>query len=201
MPENCFSINFDYRCPFARNANEHVVAALRGGASWEVAFRGFSLTQTYVEDGGLPAWEDPARSKETMAVAAGIVVRDRFPDLFLEAHLALFALRHDHGHDLRDEGEIRKTLVQSGVDADAVFEEIGSGWPLATLGREHEEAVIRHQAFGVPTFISGSEAVFVRLMTRPAGDAKVARATIERILDLITGHPEINEYKHTSIPM
>jgi len=43
--------------------------------------------------------------------------------------------------------------------------------------------------------------VFVRLMTRPNGDAELARATIDRVLDLLTGHPEINEYKHTSVPM
>ena len=47
---------------------------------------------------------------------------------------------------------------------------------------------------------SEDEAVFVRLMTRPAGDVKLARETIDRVLDLVIGHPELNEYKHTSVP-
>ena len=201
MDSTAFSINFDYRCPFARNANEHVIAALRAGAPYDVTFKGFSLTQIYVEDGELPAWEDPEKYAEMIAVAAGIVVRDLFPEKFLDAHLSLFALRHDDGEDLRDEEQIRKALRRADVDDDAVFAEIAKGWPLAAIGKEHEEAVDSYQAFGVPTFVAGEQAVFVRLMTRPEGDAAVATATINRVLDLLTGHPEINEYKHTSVPM
>ena len=201
MERAAFSINFDYRCPFARNANEHVITALRTGAPYDVNFKGFSLTQIYVGENEVPAWENPETYNEMIAVAAGIAVREKFPDEFLAAHLSLFALRHDDGEDLRDEAQIRKALRRAGVDDDAVFDEIADGWPIATIGEEHEEAVTKHQVFGVPTFISGDEAVFVRLMTRPNGDAELARATIDRVLDLLTGHPEINEYKHTSVPM
>jgi hypothetical protein len=37
-------------------------------------------------------------------------------------------------------------------------------------------------------------------MTRPGNDAALATATIERILDLLLHHVELNEFKHTSIP-
>ena len=201
MESTAFSINFDYRCPFARNANEHVITALRAGAPYDVTFKGFSLTQIYVEDGATPAWEDPSKYTEMIAVAAGIVVRELFPEKFFDAHLSLFSLRHDDGEDLRDAAQVRRALDRAGVDADVVFAEIEKGWPLATIGKEHLEAVETYQAFGVPTFVSGDQAVFVRLMTRPQGDATVASATIDRVLDLLTGHPEINEYKHTSVPM
>ena len=36
MSKLSFDVNWDYRCPFARNAHEHLVAALAGGADWEV---------------------------------------------------------------------------------------------------------------------------------------------------------------------
>jgi hypothetical protein len=36
-------------------------------------------------------------------------------------------------------------------------------------------------------------------MTRPEGDASLARMTIEHVLELLVIHPEINEFKHTSI--
>ena len=62
------------------------------------------------------------------------------------------------------------------------------------------DAVADHDAFGVPTFISGEEAVFVRIMTRPEGDAARATTTIERILELLEDHVELNEFKRTSIP-
>jgi hypothetical protein len=42
--------------------------------------------------------------------------------------------------------------------------------------------------------------VFVRVMDRPGEDAAQATRTIERTLDLLTGWPELNEFKHTSIP-
>jgi hypothetical protein len=40
----------------------------------------------------------------------------------------------------------------------------------------------------------------MRLMTRPAGDGALATKTIERVVDLLNGFPELNEFKHTSIP-
>jgi hypothetical protein len=36
-------------------------------------------------------------------------------------------------------------------------------------------------------------------MTRPQGDGDGARNTIDRILQLVDGHPELNEFKHTRI--
>jgi len=37
-------------------------------------------------------------------------------------------------------------------------------------------------------------------MDRPGDDADRARTTVERVLDLLTTWPELNEFKHTSIP-
>ena len=37
-------------------------------------------------------------------------------------------------------------------------------------------------------------------MNRPEGDAKIAEATIERLLDLFDGFPELNEFKFTKNP-
>jgi hypothetical protein len=36
-------------------------------------------------------------------------------------------------------------------------------------------------------------------MNRPAGDGALGMATIERLLDLMAGWPELNEFKHTSL--
>ena len=79
-----FAVNWDYRCPFARNAHEHVVSALQAGADWDVDFVAFSLSQGHREEGDPPVWEDPAKARDLLAMQAGIVVRDRYPDLFLE---------------------------------------------------------------------------------------------------------------------
>jgi 2-hydroxychromene-2-carboxylate isomerase len=132
-----------------------------------------------------------------MANLAGIVIRDRQPDRFLVVHRALFSARHDDALDLRDGEILAKVLDGAGVDADWVKAEIDSGWPLETYEAEHTDAVARFGVFGVPTFIIGERAVFVRLMDRPTpGERSTA---IDRLLDLIDGWPELNEFKHATL--
>jgi protein-disulfide isomerase-like protein with CxxC motif len=195
-----FSVTWDYLCPFARNVHEHLITGLENGAAWEVTFTPFSLMQAHVEEGGAPVWDAPDQAKGVLALQAGLVVRDRFPDRFLAAHRALFAARHDQSLDLNDRAVVSDALEASGVPSDTVWKEIGEGWPLQALRAAHEESVSRHEVFGVPTFVVGDQAVFVRVMTRPEGNGELARRTIDRVLDLVNGHPEINEYKHTTIP-
>jgi predicted DsbA family dithiol-disulfide isomerase len=195
-----FSVTWDYLCPFARNGHEHLIAALDDGAAWDVTFTPFSLVQNHVEEGAPAVWEKPDGVKGLLALQAGVVARDRFPDRFGAAHVALFAARHDEGGDLADPGVVRRALEGAGVDADQVFAEIADGWPLKSIQAAHEAAVADHQIFGVPTFVMGDRAVFVRLMTRPQGDAALARATVDRVLSLMADNPELNEFKYTSVP-
>ena len=199
MEPRRFAVTYDYRCPFARNAHEHVVAALDDGAGWTVEFVPFSLTEAHREDGEPSAFERADQGTAMTAMEAGIVVRDRFPDRFTALHMALFTARHDDGRDLRDEAVVRDVLRGQGVDDDAVFDAIADGWPRAVFRAGHEAAVADHQVFGVPTFIAGDASAFVRIMSRPDGDAALARATVDHVLDLLVSHPELNEFKHTSI--
>jgi predicted DsbA family dithiol-disulfide isomerase len=194
-----FGLTWDYRCPFARNAHEHVITGLRGGADWEVEFIPFSLSQAHVEEGGTDVWDDPSSDSGLLALQAGVAVRDHDPERFLDAHEAIFALRHDHGLHLRDEATVAEALAGVGVDADAVMAEVRSGSVLDTVRKAHEAAVHDLEVWGVPTFTSDDHAVFVRLMNRPRGDVELARTTIERTMGLLLGWPELNEFKHTSL--
>ena len=194
-----FTATWDYRCPFARNAHEHLIAGLRDGADWDVRFVPCSLGQVHVAEGEPDVWLRPESDSGLLALQVAVVVRDRFPDRFLDVHEALFALRHDEGRHLEDEAEVRRVLTGQGVDADAVFAEVATGAALTTVRDEHTAAADDHDVWGVPTFVQGDEAVFVRLMTRPRGDAELARRTIDRLVDLLGGFPELNEFKHTSL--
>jgi len=199
MTRLSFDVNWDYRCPFARNAHEHLVAGLADGADWEVGFVPFSLSQVHVEEGEPAVWDDPGKASHLIAMEAGIVVRDRHPEAFHDVHLGIFRARHDESKDLRDEAEVRRVLADNGVDPDEVMAEIADGWPLETFRKAHESSVNDHQAFGVPTFMVDGQAVFVRLTTRPEGNAELARATIEHVVTLAQSRPELNEFKHTTI--
>jgi len=194
-----FAVTWDYRCPFARNAHEHVLAGLDAGADWDVRFVPFSLGQVHVEEGQLPIWERPGDDSGIVALQVGTVVRDEFPDAFRAVHGALFALRHDEGRDIRDESLLRKVLDDHGVDADAVFERIASGDALETIRREHSEVAKSHDVWGVPTFIVDDRAAFIRFMHRPNGDLEVGHRTVSRVVDMLETFPELNEFKHTSL--
>jgi 2-hydroxychromene-2-carboxylate isomerase len=194
-----FSVNWDYRCPFARNAHEHLVAALADGAPWDVTFEPFSLSQVHVPEGGTPVWEDPAKAQDLIALASGVVVRDQYADKFLEAHDALFRARHDEGLDLRLPEIVAGVLDGVGLPGVTVVEESRSGAPFDEIRRAHEIAVTKWEAFGVPTFVLGDHAVFVRLMSRPQGDAALARRTIDGVLQIFETLPDLNEFKHTSL--
>ena len=194
MPRE-IAVSFDYRCPFARNAHEAVVSALREGADIDVRFLPFSLDQAHVEEGESPVWERKPDEWGTgvTALLYGIAVRDHFPEGFYDFHLAAFAARHDHGKKLGHEDVVREVVASAGLDVDAVAEEAWSGRPLKTLAAEHTEQVDRFNAFGVPTFIEGDQAVFIRFMERNRVD------DLERALGLLDW-TRLNEFKHTQVP-
>jgi hypothetical protein len=207
MPESprSFQVTFDYRCPFARNAHEHLLAGLDDGADWEVGFVPLSLAQLHRGEDDTPVWDEPETDSGLWALQAGVAVRDRHPERFLEVHRALFAVRHDQGLHL-DATNVHAALagILGQADADGVAEAVAAGDLLPTVRKEHEAAVAGPGAWGVPTFVLGDDrAMFVRLMDRNAGDTAEARAhgrrTIERVLDLLDW-TDLNELKATRIP-
>jgi hypothetical protein len=185
---------WDYRCPFARNGHEAIVNAVRDGSDVEFRFLAFSLDQAHVEEGEPPVWDrEPGDwGTGTLALLYGIAIRDNFPEKFLDAHVELFAQRHDHGLKLGHEDVLEAAVGRVGLDVDAVKAEAWSGRPLKTLIAEHTEAVERHAVFGVPTYIEGDEAVFIRFMERGRAD------DLHRALDLLEW-TRLNEFKRTKI--
>lgn len=194
MPRS-LAVTFDYRCPFARNGHEAVINAVRDGADLDVRYLPFSLDQVHVPEGETPVWErGPAKwGTGVTALLYGIAVRDAFPERFLDAHLALFAQRHDHAKKLGNEDVLQEAIAQVGLDVDAVTAEVWSGRPLKTLASEHMEAVDHWAVFGVPTFIEGNEAVFIRFMDRGRAD------DLLRALELLDW-TRLNEFKRTRVP-
>ena len=170
------------------------------GDEWSVRWLAFSLNQTKVSEGETDVWDDPEMASTRMAVEVGVAVRDGWPDVFPAVHRGLFAARHDRGLDIRDHDVVADVLTANGLDADQVFNEVLGCAPRDVFRIEHTTAVERHRVFGVPTVIAGDQAVFIRLINRPGTDAGKAREVVERCVDLVTGWPNLNEFKHTSIP-
>ena len=194
-----FAVTWDYRCPYGRIAHDHIVHGLRAGADWNVHFVPFCLGQSHVEEGQPDVWDDPEKDSGLLALQVGVAVRDNQPHAFVELHHALYEFRHAANGDLRSRDALSVVLRSCGIDSDSVMAEVDSGRPLAAIRDEHTRYARSHQVWGVPVFIVGESAVFVRLLDRPEGDEALATHTIERVLDLIAWDV-LNEFKHTSVP-
>jgi 2-hydroxychromene-2-carboxylate isomerase len=192
MPRN-ITVTFDYRCPFAYNGN----ATLMAGAErlgLEPRYLAFSLDQAHVGEDEPAMWErDPSEwGSGIRALLYGIATRDAFPAVFPGVHLSLFAARHDHGRKIDDLAVIHEAVATAGGDPDALAEEVATGRPLKTLEAEHREGVERWGVWGVPTFIEGDDAAFVRLMQRENVE------DLDRVLALLP-NSSINEFKRPRI--
>ena len=80
-----------------------------------------------------------------------------------------------------------------------MLDRVASGDPIDVIKRAHLQAAGEWDVFGVPTFVVDGRAVFVRLMSRPDGDAALARRTIEGVVRLMDDQPDLNEFKYTKL--
>ena len=194
-----FDLSYDYRCPFAKNIHLHVLAALDAGADFDVRFVPWTMSQGYKGEEAPDVWDDPAHDSDLLSLAASTSIRDQQPEFFLSAHGALFRARHEHAIRLVTLDELDNVLVPLGVDMTKVRKDLESRRPHQVIGESFKEFA-RFEAFGVPTFVVGDDATFVRYMTPPAGDATNSINLITSIVAMIETQPELNEFKHTRLP-
>ncbi len=194
-----FELSFDYRCPFAKNIHLHVLTALRAGADFDVTFVPWTLSQGHRHEGEPEVWDDPTREADLVALAAGVSVRDQQPDRFFAAHEALFRARHEQFVRLATFDEVATALEPVGVDIAMVREDIASRRPYREI-KDSYERFATVEAFGVPTFVVGSDATFVRYMDPPTADADASIRLIDSLLTLMAYQPQLNEFKHTRLP-
>lgn len=193
-----FQLSYDIRCPFAKNIHLHVVKALRDGADFDVTFVPWTLSQGYRAEGDPDVWDDPARDPEHLSLCVDVAIRDGQPEHYLDAHEALFRARHERGYRLVTPDEIRLVLEPLGVDVDAALADVATRRPHQVLGDSYL-AFARYEAFGVPTFVVGDDATFVRYMDPPSADTD-STAIITSLVTMMANAPAINEFKHTQLP-
>jgi hypothetical protein len=195
-----FDLSYDYRCPFAKNIHLHVVTALRAGADFDVTFVPWTMSQGYKADDAPDVWDDPTRDPELLSLAVSTSIRDHQPEQFLDAHETLFRARHERSIRLVTREEITEALSTTRVNLPAVFDDVDSRRPHKVIGESFREFE-RYEAFGVPTFVVDGDATFVRYMTVPSDDAAASVALIDSLLTLMSAQSDLNEFKHTKVPM
>jgi protein-disulfide isomerase-like protein with CxxC motif len=195
-----FQLSYDYRCPFAKNIHLHVVKALRAGADFDVTFIPWTMGQGHKAATAPDVWDDPTQDSANLALAVSISVRDHQPEYFLDAHDALFRARHEGGIRLSTLEQIDGVLAPLGVDLDRVREDLATRRPFEVLG-EHFRSMQRYEAFGVPTFVVNDDATFVRYMKPPTEDGAHSTAIISALVTLMAEQADLNEFKHTKVPL
>ncbi len=195
-----FELSYDYRCPFAKNIHLHMVSALKAGGKFDVTFVPWTMSQGYKSDGSPDVWDDEMRNAELLALAVSTSIRDQQPEHFLDAHEAMFRARHEKGIRLVNIEEIEALLSPLGVDMDKVRTDVASRRPHQVIG-ESLKRFAKVEAFGVPTFVIGNDATFVRYMNGPSSDAQASIAVIDSLVSMMANQPELNEFKHTRAPM
>lgn len=193
-----FAVTWDYRCPFARIAHRYVADALLDGADWEVRFVPFCLGQVHVEPGEPAIWDRPLDDSGLLAMQYAIAARELQPQKFVHFHRELFEGRHTQGLALDRAAPIEQLAEDCDLDVATLKDFVETGTPLTIIRDEHTEAVETLEVWGVPTFMSETHAVFVRLMDLPTS-AEMARQKIEKIVEMLTEWPSLNEYKHTRL--
>ena len=93
-----------------------------------------------------------------------------------------------------------RALSSTGVDLAAVFDDLDTRRPHKVIGESFREFE-RYEAFGVPTFVVNGDATFVRYMTVPSEDEAASVALIDSLLTLMSVQSDLNEFKHTKVPM
>ena len=190
------AVTFDYRCPFAYNGNAAVVAALRAGSDIEFRFTAV-LARPGAHRGGRAAGVG-ARARRSGAPACSRCCTaspcaTRSPSSSSTRTSRCSRPRHDKGLKLGHEDVLRDAVADGRASTPTRSPRRSrSGRPLKTLAAEHTEAVDKWAVFGVPTYIEGDEAVFVRFMERGRVD------DLERMLDLLQW-TRLNEFKRTRI--
>ena len=196
-----FSLLYDYRCPFARLVHEHVLTAMDQGLELDVSFEPFTLSQGHIEPGQPDAWDDPAHASTLLALEASVAVRDAYPESFRALHRALFDARHAQGIALTTRAQLNPLLEGVGLDPERIFEIVEAGEPRQIIASQWRHYHDDLDVFGVPTFVFDDEdAIFVRLMSGPnPSDPHASVTEVERLLDLMVNHADLNEFKHTRL--
>ena len=143
-------------------------------------------------------WDNPERDSEHLALFASISVRDQQPEFFPSVHEGLFRARHHQSLRLNTWDEIVPVLKAAGVDVDAVMSDVATRRPAQVLA-DAQRRFEKVETFGVPTFLIGDDATFVRYMTEPVSDENSAQI-ITSLVTLMASQGDLNEFKHTRLP-
>ncbi len=195
-----FEVFYDYLCPFVYRASVLLQNLGRSHAPrLNVTWRYFSLTQVNSKDDGWTVWDAPASEKVRGRLAFMAAEAARRQDRFEDFHVALLEARHRDRLDIDQVGVVERVAVDTGLDLELFRNDLAAPDILASLARDHRQAVSEHGVFGTPTFVFDSgAAAYVRLAEPP--DVADADRMFDHLWAVAAGEPSILEIKRPRRP-
>ena len=142
------NFHFDPLCPLAWRTALWV-REVREVRPVDVTWRFFSLEVVNRKEGTEPDYQNAYgwAGLRTLALARRIGGNE----LVEKVYLALGASQHGHQQSIRDGEGVRTALQQAGLDVGMVDAALADKTTIEDVLGDHQEAVQRYRAFGVPT--------------------------------------------------
>lgn len=189
---------YDYLCPFVYRASV-LLQNVGRSRDLKVTWRYFSLTQVNSKDDGWTVWDAPASEKVKGRLAFAAAEAARRQDRFEELHLPLLQARHRDRLDIEQAEVVERVAVDAGLDVERFRQDLADPGILASLARDHQQAVSEHGVFGTPTFLFGEgTSAYVRLAETLDGPDAVR--VFDRLLSIAAREPSILEIKRPRKP-
>lgn len=171
-----------------RDVNSQMNGAL------DVDWRYFSLEQVNSKEGeDWHVWDQPEEATRSLAAFKGAeAARRQGAAAFERFHHALLEARHKRDQPLTRE-TVEDAASDSGLDIERFRQAMAAADILASLARDHQEAVGRH-VFGTPT-IFFAEGTGAYLKMKPASSGPEALRVYETFRQLVAVDLNIGEIK------
>ncbi len=150
--------HFDPACPLAWRTFLWIREA-RKVRPIDITWRLFSLEVVNRKEGVTPDYQKDGTWAAERTLA--LVRRQYDNDAVERLYLTLGAARHGHGENIKQLDVIRAAAKQADLNPGIVDEALADDSTIQDVLSDHEEAVQRYRAFGVPTIaIEGSDVGF-----------------------------------------
>jgi hypothetical protein len=171
------------------------------GDELQIDWQPFLLTQINSKEGPeWKAWEhtDDAPNLSLVDMRGGEAARRQGTQLFEAFQLALLKARHEDRKDLANREVVLDAARSAGLDMARFLEDLEDKSIIKDIGDSHTEAVEKHGAFGVPTFIfSNGTSAFIKAYNPPKEEAL---KMFEELMSLASTWNYIGEIKRPQPP-
>ena len=138
-------------------------------------WRPLVLAQVNSKEGpGWKAWEQPPgqSNRGILALKAGLAAMRQGDELYGEFHIAMLKARHEDRKDISDLDVVLDIAESAGLDTARLREEMEDHAIVKAIVESHTEAVEKHGAFGVPTFVfPNGHSAFLKMYYPSAEDS------------------------------